>query len=122
MRSALQFLSAAALSLSVACGGSASDGYVTDPGGGSGNPTPTSTNAVAVSDNQFSPSAIQVSPGTTVTWTWASNSSPHNVIFSDGGSQTLGANATYSRAFATAGTYNYLCTLHAGMSGSVTVR
>ena len=126
MRSALRFLSAGALGLSVACGGSASDGYVTNPGGGNNNPTnpttPTSTNAVAVSDNQFSPSAIQVTPGTTVTWTWASSSSPHNVIFSDGGSQTLGANATYTRAFATAGTYNYQCTLHAGMSGSVTVR
>lgn len=126
MRSVLRFISAAALGLSVACGGSVSDGYVTNPGGGNNNPgnptTPTSTNAVAVSDNQFAPSAIQVAAGATVTWMWASSSSVHNVIFSDGGSQSLGAGATYSRAFGTAGTYNYQCTLHAGMNGSVTVR
>jgi plastocyanin len=112
------------------CGGaSASTSPTNTTGGGptTGSPstpaTPTLTNAVGVSDDFFSPSSIQVSPGTTVTWTWASTAALHNVTFGDGvASATVGANATYSRTFATAGTFSYLCTLHGGMTGSVLVK
>jgi plastocyanin len=75
-----------------------------------------------VSNNQFTPSAIQVAPGTTVTWTWAQAASQHNVTFQDGASQILGGGATYSRTFQTAGTFTYQCTLHPGMTGTVTVQ
>jgi plastocyanin len=84
---------------------------------------PASSNAVAISDNRFSSPNIQVSPGTTVTWTWASNASQHNVSFGDGTtSGNRGANATFTRTFATAGTFSYFCTLHSGMTGTVTVK
>jgi plastocyanin len=84
---------------------------------------PVSSNAVTISNNQFSSSNIQVSAGTTVTWTWASNASQHNVSFSDGTtSGNRGANATFTRTFATAGTFSYFCTLHSGMTGTVTVK
>jgi plastocyanin len=111
-----------------ACGGSSdAGGGVTNPGGGGGGgitPTPpASTNAVTVSDDKFSPNAITVSPGTTVTWTWASDAALHNVTFNDGtASTTQGAGTTFSRTFGTAGTFNYVCTLHAGMTGSVVVK
>lgn len=114
--------------LATACGGGSSgsgtigdDGYTTSPGGTTG--TPVVSNAVTVADNSFSPATVQVSPGTTVRWTWGQEAHEHNVRFSDGtGSETLGGNATYSRSFLAAGTYTYQCTLHAGMSGTVTVK
>jgi len=117
----LQILGAASIALAAACGGYG-DGYTSGPPGGGGPPTPTATNAVTVSDNQFAPSAIQVAPGTTVTWTWAQGSSVHNVTFQGGASDNLANGATFSRAFPTAGTFTYQCTLHPGMTGTVTVQ
>ncbi|MEP6491135.1 MAG: plastocyanin/azurin family copper-binding protein [bacterium] len=84
---------------------------------------PTSTNAVSVVNDAFTPANIQISAGTTVTWTLAANAVQHNVTFSDGvASANLNAGATYTRTFATAGTFSYHCTIHAGMNGSVTVK
>lgn len=85
--------------------------------------TPVLTNAVGVSNNEFSVPSIQVSAGTTVTWTWASNAVEHNVTFNDGPtSGNRGANATFTRTFASAGTFSYHCTIHSGMNGTVTVK
>jgi len=123
VRSRLQILGAACIALAAACGGGG--GYTNPPPGGGGNPGgggPTATNAVTVSNNQFSPNSIQVAPGTTVTWTWADGSAQHNVTFASDASNTLGSGATYSRAFPTAGTFTYQCTLHPGMTGTVTVQ
>ena len=121
MRSLLQMLGAASIAFAAACGG-LGDGYTSAPRSGGGPPTPTATNAVSVSDNQFSPSAIRVAPGTTVTWTWAQGSSVHNVTFQGGASDNLSNGATFSRTFPTAGTFTYHCTLHPGMTGTVTVQ
>ena len=118
-----------AMLAAAACGGGGGDSP-TSPGnpGNTGNPggpstSPTATNAVTVGNNHFTPSAIQVSPGTTVTWTWSTDAITHNVTFADGASSgDQGAGSTYSRTFGTAGTFNYQCTLHAGMTGSVTVK
>ena len=113
------------LAVTASCGGSTSDGGyggVTNPGTG-GNTQPTQTTSVAVSDNQFSPASIQVATGATVTWTWAAGSSLHNVTFTSGTpSANLGANATFTRTFPTAGTFTYQCTLHPGMTGTVKVQ
>jgi plastocyanin len=123
VRSLLQILSAASIALAAACGGGYGDGYTSAPPGGNPTPppTPTATNAVSVSDNQFAPTSIRVAPGTTVTWTWAQVSSQHNVTFQAGASDNLANGATFSRAFPTAGTFTYQCTLHPGMTGTVTV-
>jgi plastocyanin len=71
----------------------------------------------------FTPADIQVSPGATVTWTWADG--PHNVTFPSGSiadspDQSTGTFATAMPT--TPGTYPYSCTLHSGMSGSVLVQ
>lgn len=83
------------------------------------------TTSVTVSDNQFTPADIQVSPGATVTWTWAAGASTHNVTFpspaiADSPNQSSGSFATAMPT--TPGTYSYSCTLHAGMNGSVLVQ
>ena len=132
MRLGSRILALAAISLAAACGGGGGDTTSPTPPNNNnpGTPTPpvqtgpVSTNSVSVSDDQFSPANIQVSPGTTVTWTWASGSTTHNVTFSDGtpGSGDKPAGSTFSRTFSTAGTFNYSCTIHPGMSGSVLVK
>ncbi len=131
MRFRLQLIAVPVATLLVACGG---DGGTTSPSSGtSGTPStpttpttpdaPVQTNAVQVGNNSFSPANIQVSPGTTVTWTWGSGADIHNVSFSDGqGSGNKAAGSVFTRTFTTTGTFNYQCTLHGGMSGSVLVK
>jgi plastocyanin len=113
----------------VACGGggTTSPTYGGTPSTGTpgttGGSTPTQTNAVQVIDNSFSPSAIQVAPGTVVTWTWPNSTGTHNITFTDGsGSGDKSGPTSFSKAFPTAGTFNYSCTLHGGMNGSVLVK
>jgi len=80
---------------------------------------------VDVDDNSFSPSSVTICAGEQVTWTWR-GVNPHNVTFDAGGPNSItqsGAGNTFSRAFPSAGTFTYLCTIHGtSMSGVVTVR
>jgi plastocyanin len=120
-------LAVTAVVVAASCGGGGTDyGLTTGPTGGvqtGGSTAPVQTNAVGVSDDVFSPINAQVAVGTTVTWTWASGASTHNVTFSDGTSSgDKSAGATFSRTFNTAGTFTYSCTLHPGMGGSVVVQ
>lgn len=80
---------------------------------------------VTVANNTFTPAAVSVPVNGTVTWTWNSAGMEHNVSFT-GGPQPLPAtcsqsSGTHNLTFTAAGTYNYTCTLHGGMNGSVTV-
>ena len=118
-----------AVLVAAACGGGGynsptspnNPGGTGNPGGSSGSPTATS--AVTVGNNNFTPANIQVAVGTTVTWTWDASAVTHNVTFADGvASGDKGANATYTRTFGTAGTFQYQCTIHPGMTGSVLVK
>ena len=75
---------------------------------------------VDAKDLKFLPPAIEVPPGTEVTWRFVDGSVPHNVK-GDGfasGNQTSG---TFSHRFERAGEYRYHCDLHAGMDGRVVV-
>ena len=87
---------------------------------------PPTSAAVSVRDNFFSPSSVAIQTGGTVTWTWAgAGAEVHNVTISgptprppDAPNRTTG---THQGTFTTVGTYNYTCTNHVGMNGSVTV-
>ena len=79
-------------------------------------------NQVFMQNTAFNPQSITVAVNSTVTWTNKDNMT-HNVT-SDSGwfvSGNIAPGATYSHQFTTAGTYNYQCTIHAGMTGSVVV-
>jgi plastocyanin len=107
------------------CGGGGGDGG-TGPGPNPNpNPNPqtcTSTGAgITVNNNNFTPNCTRVTPGTTVTWTWASSGTEHNVTFSSGTSSASQGSGTFQRAFPTAGTFEYSCTLHPGMDGEIRV-
>jgi plastocyanin len=69
----------------------------------------------------FTPAALTVTAGDSVTWTWAGGK--HSVTSTsaepfDSGSLSAGS---FSHTFATAGTFSYLCVWHSGMTGSITV-
>jgi plastocyanin len=103
----------AALLAAAACSGDGGDG-VQEPGEDTGD--------VLVRNNTFDPSQFQVEAGGTVTWVWASNGVQHNVTFEDNVNSGNQGDGTFQRTFATAGEYDYLCTIHgSGMSGTVTV-
>jgi len=82
---------------------------------------PVATSRVIAKDLRFSPAAVQVPAGATVTWSFEDGRVPHNVK-GDGfasGNQTKG---TFAHTFGRPGEYRYTCTLHAGMDGRVVVR
>lgn len=122
-------LSAAALSLVVACGGggdssngTSSPNTPTGPSTPSTPSTPVATNQVDVGNNIFSPSSITVPVNTNVTWTWSDDATLHNVTGAGGlASGDKSAGGTYTKLFTTAGTFSYSCTIHPGMTGSVLV-
>jgi plastocyanin len=78
--------------------------------------------SVTVADMAFSPGTVTVAVGETVTWTFQ-DSVAHTTTSEDGfwDSGTKSGGATYSRAFKTAGTFAYLCSIHPMMRGKVRV-
>lgn len=110
------------------CGGGGDSGTNPPPGGG-GNPPPggqacTSTAVnVEVLNNSFNPKCTTVPTGTTITWTWDSGGLPHNVTFATGSSSATQGDGSFQRAFPTAGTFTYNCTIHGqAMSGEIRVQ
>lgn len=98
----------------VACSDSGNGGQ--DPG------DETPDGDILVRNNLFAPSALEIAPGTTVVWAWASSGVEHNVTFSDVPPSGNQGSGTYQRTFAAEGDYPYLCTIHgASMSGVVNV-
>lgn len=87
-----------------------------------------STTAVAVDivdvrNFSYEPGVITVAPGTTVTWRFH-DQPRHDVAATDRAfaSELLTAGQEYTHTFPTAGTYDYLCTVHQYMTGTVIVR
>jgi plastocyanin len=67
----------------------------------------------------WSPSEVTIKAGETVTWTWAN---PHNVKSASANwNVQSGYTGPFAHTFAAPGTYDYLCQLHAGMTGKVIV-
>jgi plastocyanin len=78
---------------------------------------------VNMDHNTFIPSEITVVPGTTVTWV-NKEGMPHTVVDMNKGfrSKTLAKDASFSFTFATAGDYDYQCSIHPTMKGKVIVK
>ncbi|MGH2866820.1 MAG: cupredoxin domain-containing protein [Solirubrobacteraceae bacterium] len=78
--------------------------------------------AVGIADFHFTPSAITIHVGDTVTWT---NSGPsgHTATAHDGSFNTgkLSRGHSASHTFSSAGTFAYFCSIHPFMHGTVTV-
>lgn len=104
-----------------ACGGSDSPTTPIIPS----TPTnPVATTSVSLQNNLFSPANIVVAPSAVVTFTNTDGIS-HNVIFANQNITSIADWASGDRTAtmpAAAGTYNYTCTIHAGMSGTIKVQ
>ena len=93
-----------------------------DEGGGNAAAAPvTGVTEVAAKDNQFTPPAIQVTAGTTVTWSFDDRFVPHDVTGDGWTSGDPKSKGTFTHSFDRPGTYDYRCTLHDGMDGRVVV-
>jgi plastocyanin len=79
--------------------------------------------AVKMQNIQYSPKSVTAKVGQTLKWT---NDDPvdHNVIATSGAtfkSSTFGQGGTYSFKATKAGTIQYVCTIHPGMTGTIVV-
>jgi plastocyanin len=77
---------------------------------------------IQVRNDLFDPADLEVAPGASVIWAWASNGTVHNILFDDGPTSGNKGSGTYERTFAAAGDFPYHCTVHpATMSGTISV-
>jgi plastocyanin len=83
---------------------------------------PVATDRVAIMGFAFGPATITVKPGTTVTWT-QQDEDQHTVTANDGSftSSPLITGGTYTHTFTAPGTYQYHCSIHPFMHGTVVV-
>jgi plastocyanin len=93
-----------------------------DDGGGSGGTGPGTQ--VSMKDIKFNPGTVTIKAGGKVTWT-NDDSVGHDVTaddFKSGDPGAIEGGSTYSHTFKKAGTYDYVCSVHPGMKGSVKVK
>jgi plastocyanin len=118
---------AVVLTALTACGGGNSSGDNTcTPKGGTGSGTATQTVQVVSDPNTvgaFQPKTVAVKKGDTVEWDWTDQGNQHTVTAEDGSfdSGLCAAGNKFFVTFNNTGTVNYKCTIHAQMTGSVTV-
>ena len=75
---------------------------------------------VSIRDNLFSPASITVDVGSTVAW-GNNGQAPHTVTTAGFDSGLIMPGERFRRSFATAGSFDYFCTIHPGMTGTVNV-
>jgi plastocyanin len=79
---------------------------------------------VEIGDNFFKEANVTVNVGDTVTWT-NKGQRPHDVTADNQSFKSpprMMNGATFSFTFTTPGTYTYICTIHAGQNGTITVQ
>jgi plastocyanin len=81
------------------------------------------TKTVGMKSMTFSPAAVEIKIGDTITWT-NDDDRDHTVISTDKlfKSENLRAGESYSYKFTKAGKFAYTCTYHPRMKGTVTVK
>lgn len=115
-----------AIVLAAACGGGG--GEPTGPGGGGGvgggGAALVHAKEVTTGPNSFNPASETIPVNDSIFFTFGAVT--HNVTFGAvaGAPANIGdtSYATVKRAFKTAGTFDYQCTIHAGMTGKIVVQ
>lgn len=79
-------------------------------------------NVVQIADFAFAPQSLSINTGSTVTWINA-DSATHSVVANDVSfiSDNLGQGVRFEHTFGNAGTFSYVCGIHARMTGTITV-
>ena len=109
------------------CGSSSSSDTASTPAAApstaAAGPASGTTVDVGMKGLEFSPKAVTVKVGQTVKWTNL-GPIPHNVTAESGAdfeSGTFGQGGTYSYKATRPGVVKYVCTIHPGMEGAITV-
>jgi plastocyanin len=97
--------------------------------GGAGGGAAAKTAAVSMKNISFEPADVTVAKGGTVTWT-NDDSVAHDVTktggpgkdFKSGDAGGMSSGDTFKHTFNTTGRVEYVCTVHPGMEGAVTVK
>jgi YVTN family beta-propeller protein len=78
--------------------------------------------AISIANFAFAPAALAVAVGTTVAW-HNDDGAPHAIAFADGApaSDLLLPGQGFARTFTKAGRFDYACSVHPHMRGTVTV-
>jgi plastocyanin len=111
-----------AVTLTAAAFGAAVAGCGSDDGGSGPQTFPQTATVTAGTSQTFSPRSVDIAAGGMVTWNFGTLA--HNVTFASGDAPDdvpATANDQVPRPFPAAGTFNYVCTIHPGMSGTVVV-
>ena len=115
----------AAVAITAACSSTAAPAATTAP---AATPAPAAAASVNIDVQGFKfPPNMDVAKGTTVTWTnkdsvghtVTSGTRPNKDGKFDG---QLAAGSTFSFTFTDSGTYQYFCTVHSSMNGTITVK
>jgi plastocyanin len=75
---------------------------------------------VVIEDLAFAPETLTVEAGDTVTWVWRDGSINHDVSGDDFASEVM-SEGVFRHRFDDHGTYDYVCTLHPNMTGTIEV-
>jgi plastocyanin len=78
--------------------------------------------SVAIAGFAFSPATVTISMGDSVTWTNQDGTAHTATASGTFDSGNLAGGASYTATFSTAGTYDYLCSIHPTMTGRVVVQ
>lgn len=83
---------------------------------------PVAGDAISIDNFVFVPTTLTIPAGSTVTWT-NRDEEPHTIAAGDGSfhSPGMGAQGSYSHTFAAPGTFDYVCSIHPFMHGTVVV-
>jgi plastocyanin len=106
-----------------ACGSDSPSAPSTGSSGTSGTPVSIVSGASTMTATAYSPNPLNVTVGTTVTWTNNDNTS-HTSTANNGqwSSPVIGPSGQFSTTFTSAGSFSYHCTIHPGMVGTVNVQ
>ena len=126
-QSRLVFFCACAMVLVLAClsAGCSSSQSPATPTATTPVPAPVA-NSITIKNFAFSPAMLTVKTGSVVTWT--NQDSVTHTIASDSGypvlftSDPVASGATYKFTFIQPGTYNYHCSIHPSMKGTIIVQ
>lgn len=77
--------------------------------------------SVDISSFSFSPSLLNIKPGTTVTWT-NSDAAQHSIKFAAFTSENLSEGESFSYTFNDSGIFEYSCSIHSSMTGKIIVQ
>lgn len=101
----------------------AADGGYGAPAPATEAPPAAAGSTVGIKSFSFTPASITIAVGDSITWT-NNDSAGHTVTADDGSfdSGRLSNGASFTQAFATAGTFTYHCAIHSSMKATVVVQ